>query len=226
MARPQNADAAGTRRRILEVARSLVSDQGIDGTSMRDIAGGAQVSLATVHHYFGSKDALYAACIDDMYRELWALKAAVAPAFAPGRPLAEVITEVVRTAFRFALEHRSAQRLMQRTVVERGFDPEKREKVVKPFLADGSAMLAIFTAKPPEQLRLVLQSMTYLMMRYSIADDGELCAVAGVKSPAAARARVEDHLVSVALTLLGIEAPPATSSAKNGHAAKKKRSKR
>ena len=73
MARPAQADAAVTKQKVLESAATLFAQLGEGNTSMRAIAGGAGVSLGTVHHYFGSKAKLYDACIDVMYGELGAL---------------------------------------------------------------------------------------------------------------------------------------------------------
>lgn len=67
MSRPIHADSGATRRRILESAVTRFSGHGLDGASIREIARDADVSLAMVHHYFGSKDELYRTCIDAMY---------------------------------------------------------------------------------------------------------------------------------------------------------------
>lgn len=211
MARPVNADGERTRSRILEAARLMVSSHGIDGVSIRDIARESGVSLATVHHYFGTKEALHAACIDDMYRDLAELRAALAPALGPGRTFAQAVDEVVRRAFRFAVDHHASQRLLMRTVIERGLDPERREGVLKPFLAEASALLSALSGRPAYELRFLLQSLTYLAMRYSIAQDEELQAVAEVTDPALARARVEDHLVELARRMLGVAGEPVSA---------------
>jgi len=47
------------RGRILEAARNLFADRGFQGTSIREIAQGADVNIAMVHYYFGSKELLY-----------------------------------------------------------------------------------------------------------------------------------------------------------------------
>jgi AcrR family transcriptional regulator len=52
-----------TRDRILEVARNMFARNGIDKTSIRSIAAGAGVDAALVHHYFGTKQQLFAAAI-------------------------------------------------------------------------------------------------------------------------------------------------------------------
>jgi len=53
-----------TRDRILESARELFAHNGIDRTSIRSIAAAAGVDSALVHHYFGTKQQLFAAAIN------------------------------------------------------------------------------------------------------------------------------------------------------------------
>jgi AcrR family transcriptional regulator len=43
---------------IMEAAEKLFAEQGFDGTSVRDIAEAAQVNLAMISYYFGSKEKL------------------------------------------------------------------------------------------------------------------------------------------------------------------------
>jgi AcrR family transcriptional regulator len=52
-----------TRERILASARELFARNGIDNTSIRAVAAGAGVDPALVHHYFGTKQQLFAAVI-------------------------------------------------------------------------------------------------------------------------------------------------------------------
>jgi AcrR family transcriptional regulator len=52
-----------TRERILVSARELFARNGIDKTSIRSIAAAAGVDSALVHHYFGTKEQLFAAAI-------------------------------------------------------------------------------------------------------------------------------------------------------------------
>ncbi|BBY53620.1 TetR/AcrR family transcriptional regulator [Mycobacterium koreense] len=53
-----------TRERILTNARDLFANRGFAGTSVRAIAAAAGVDSALVHHYFGTKQQLFAAAID------------------------------------------------------------------------------------------------------------------------------------------------------------------
>lgn len=59
--RPGNTD---TRTAILDAARIRFADTGFDKTSIRAIAGDADVDPALVHHYFGTKQQLFAAAVD------------------------------------------------------------------------------------------------------------------------------------------------------------------
>ncbi|GGN97188.1 TetR/AcrR family transcriptional regulator [Nocardia rhizosphaerihabitans] len=59
--RPGNTD---TRAAILDAARIRFADTGFDKTSIRAIAGDADVDPALVHHYFGTKQQLFAAVVE------------------------------------------------------------------------------------------------------------------------------------------------------------------
>ena len=56
--------ASDTRERILTHARELFSRNGFDKTSIRAIATAAGVDGALVHHYYGTKQQLFAAAIE------------------------------------------------------------------------------------------------------------------------------------------------------------------
>lgn len=62
----------GARERILASARAEFAADGYDRASVRAIARGAEVDAALVHHYFGTKDQVFAAAVEG----------ALAPAFA------------------------------------------------------------------------------------------------------------------------------------------------
>ena len=52
-----------TRAAILAAARDLFGRHGYEGTTIRAIAAGAGVNPALVHHFFGSKDQVFAAAL-------------------------------------------------------------------------------------------------------------------------------------------------------------------
>ena len=49
--------------RILRAAREIVAEQGLEDLTMRAVAGRAEVNLALIHYYFGSKEKLVHATI-------------------------------------------------------------------------------------------------------------------------------------------------------------------
>jgi AcrR family transcriptional regulator len=63
-ARKAADEGPGARERILEAARAEFAERGYDKTTMRGIARAAGVDAALVHHYFGTKDDVFAAAIE------------------------------------------------------------------------------------------------------------------------------------------------------------------
>lgn len=59
--RPGNQD---TRQSILDAARETFAERGFDKASIRAIATTAGVDPALIHHYFGTKEKLFLACLN------------------------------------------------------------------------------------------------------------------------------------------------------------------
>ena len=57
------AEGSATRRRILQISLSLMSQRGVDGTSMRDLASACDLNVASLYHYFPSKRELLEAVL-------------------------------------------------------------------------------------------------------------------------------------------------------------------
>jgi AcrR family transcriptional regulator len=58
--RGRPSGVSDTRVKIIEAARTAFAESGYDGATIRRIAGDADVDPSLVHHYFGSKEALFA----------------------------------------------------------------------------------------------------------------------------------------------------------------------
>jgi AcrR family transcriptional regulator len=94
-----------TRRRILETALDLFAAQGYEGASTRQIAEGAGVNLPAIQYYFGNKEGLYRAIIDDITantdRHMAALtervRAALDAPETPREALAALLCEMLET---------------------------------------------------------------------------------------------------------------------------------
>ena len=55
-----------TKNKLLATASKLFSRRGMDGVSTRELAKAANVNLCAINYYFGSKQKLYEAVIDDL----------------------------------------------------------------------------------------------------------------------------------------------------------------
>ncbi|MDB5482257.1 MAG: transcriptional regulator, TetR family, partial [Caulobacteraceae bacterium] len=67
---PKTARAETTRERILEAALFLFAEFGLHGASLRDISARSQVPLSGLHYHFGSKEDLFAAAVEHVFRQL------------------------------------------------------------------------------------------------------------------------------------------------------------
>jgi AcrR family transcriptional regulator len=68
--RPERADAARNRARILDAARSLFAERGVREVSLDEVARAAGVGKATLFRRFGDRGALFLALLDEHEREL------------------------------------------------------------------------------------------------------------------------------------------------------------
>src|ERR1700722_19764087 len=72
-----SGNAAASQETILEAALEAFAQRGFDGVSVRELNRQIGVSHNLVHHYFGSKDALWRAAIDyglNRVNEAWRLE--------------------------------------------------------------------------------------------------------------------------------------------------------
>nr|NLI50222.1 TetR/AcrR family transcriptional regulator [Propionibacterium sp.] len=61
---------AERREQLIDVARTLFAERGLEGTSVEEIAAHAQVSKPVVYEHFGGKEGLYAVVVDREVRTL------------------------------------------------------------------------------------------------------------------------------------------------------------
>jgi AcrR family transcriptional regulator len=221
MARPNKADSEETKRKLLNAAAASFSQNGWRGTSLRQVATEAGVTLATIHHYFGNKDALYAASLNAIYDGLSVEAQPLLEVFARLKSGAvdlgkadanSIVAELMRGAFHFARDHRSLIQLLMRPVVETGeLDARWRDKMLVPFLDQMCTALSEALGNPRDSYRLPLQSLVSLTMRFALSSDRELARLAGVAPPQRnvseqgaqlALAEIESFLISLAQQLI------------------------
>ena len=129
----RRAGESRTREAILEAARRRFGEQGYDGATIRGVAADAGVNPALVHHFFGTKEHLFAAAMrlpvvpsEIITNVLGAERERLGPEF--GQRLGEILTGTIlriwdvadiRTAFLGLL--RSAATTEQGVVMLREF---------------------------------------------------------------------------------------------------------
>jgi len=192
MARPAHADADATRRHILAAATAAFGQNGLDGCTVREIAGEAGVSFAAVHHYFGTKEQLYATCLDKAFAELAQI----------GGELAAVVTRAkdpeaaaVRHAYRAARRNPDRSRFLLRAFVYESapIAQQRVRQAQRGFVGDATGLLA---GGASYGKRIPLVGIGILITRFAVAPKSEL-ALFGEETGDAAAA-VEDYLVDVA----------------------------
>jgi AcrR family transcriptional regulator len=89
--RAQRVDAQRNYERILDVARSVIEEQGTEA-SLRDIARRADIGLGTLYRHFPTRDAL----LETLLRQRFARLAARADELGAQRPAGEALTVWLR----------------------------------------------------------------------------------------------------------------------------------
>lgn len=107
--------AEATRATILAAAETIFTARGFAGTSMRDIAGAADVHQSLIHHYFGTKQGIWQAVIGG-YAD--AYLARQAGQLDPAKPDAKTLPRALEIEFRFWLEHPNLLRLQNWAMLE------------------------------------------------------------------------------------------------------------
>ncbi|MBZ6176477.1 TetR family transcriptional regulator [Streptomyces olivaceus] len=163
--RPPRTESAGTRDRILTTAREEFSERGYEKTSVRGIAKAAGVDPALVHHYFGTKEQVFAAAVE----------VAFAPALeAPGAiadgPLAEVGERLTR--FILGVWENPATRTPLLAILRSAVNNETAAAVFRRLIADQVLYrVAAQLDLPDAELRVELaaaQLVGCAMLRYVV----------------------------------------------------------
>ncbi|MEM6926697.1 MAG: TetR family transcriptional regulator [Myxococcota bacterium] len=105
----QRDQARAMRNAMLDAAEVAFASRGFHATKMRDVARDVGVTQPLIHHYFGTKDALFAAVVQ---RVVERYEVAQADQWERDGSDVRFFTEGIRTLFDFLGRHRQAVRLM------------------------------------------------------------------------------------------------------------------
>jgi AcrR family transcriptional regulator len=84
--RRERADAARNRERVLEAARELFAERGVENVTMEEVARHAGVAKGTVFHRFGDRSGLALALLDEQERAIQDQLLRGDPPLGPGAP--------------------------------------------------------------------------------------------------------------------------------------------
>jgi len=102
----ERADAARNRRRVLEAARQLFAEHGVQAVTMSEVARAAGVAKGTIFHRFGDRPGLAQALVDEAERELQEQLLRGPPPLGPGAPPRERLTAFLDALLTLTAEHR------------------------------------------------------------------------------------------------------------------------
>ncbi|UGY92187.1 TetR/AcrR family transcriptional regulator [Streptomyces gobiensis] len=165
--RPRTGAAEGpdTKSRILVSARTEFAERGYDKTSIRAIARGAEVDPALVHHYFGTKEQVFAAAIE----------AAIAPARRGLEALPQVGADELGaqiTRFIFGIWENPATRAPMLAVVRSAVNNETAARIFRTMVTRLLLTRLVGELSAPDrELRVelaVAQLVGTAMLRYVI----------------------------------------------------------
>ncbi|MFT3807179.1 TetR/AcrR family transcriptional regulator [Arenimonas sp.] len=114
--RPE-ADGADLRQRLLDAALARFVAQGIAATPLRDVAKAAGVTPALVHYYFGSKDKLLAAVLQE---RLLPVVGEMAAAFAGSDASGDLLSRFVSGMYAVVDRHPWLPSLWVREILSEG----------------------------------------------------------------------------------------------------------
>jgi AcrR family transcriptional regulator len=111
--RPERADAARNRRKILDAAARLFDECGVTAVSLDAIAAAAGVGKGTLFRRFGDKSGLAAALLDDRERSLQQAILRGTPPLGPGAEPHQRITAFVAAYLDYALANLDLLRMSE-----------------------------------------------------------------------------------------------------------------
>lgn len=163
----REANSESIRQRILTSTLALHSRKGIFGTSWKDIAEHADVSLATVYNYFPSLDELVPACGELMYAIAQPPSLDDADAiFADATTLEERAACLIKTMFDF---YERGEPYLEIDHQERTLQPVQEWEAYLKSLIEGLTRLALNPVEPDERtietISALLDVPVYLSFR-------------------------------------------------------------
>jgi len=92
--RPSRPDGKRVRRNIIDAARALFAEKGYSGAKVEEIVVRARTTKPMIYYYFGSKEGLFAAVLEDVYAGMRAIEQSLQLAELPALEAMRKVIEV------------------------------------------------------------------------------------------------------------------------------------
>jgi TetR/AcrR family transcriptional regulator, regulator of cefoperazone and chloramphenicol sensitivity len=165
-----------TRARILEAALELFANSGFEGASTRTIAEQAGVNLPAIQYYFGSKEGLYRAVVEQFSQQMQAgvspISQRIRTELANGQPsrrklidlLGDMLDIVIALILDDSVPNReSRQKFFARMEVEpnAAFDA-LQDEMIRHVCQPLCEIIGRLIGRPPSDEKVLLHSMTLI----------------------------------------------------------------
>ncbi len=199
------------KERILQHAVQIFSQRGFDGFTTRELSSKAKVNIAAINYYFGHKQGLYDAAVDEVYARLkergnQVFATEVAPKLfataaeqggVPGKLSDEQIRSIITLSYRVARTESVGVRLLIRQVLDAGHLSTHTEQThFIPATEMAASVISKTLGISMERARANNVALTFLLSRYVVQDEASLMISFGVKTPEELEARIVDTLVT------------------------------
>jgi AcrR family transcriptional regulator len=202
--RPAGASGDETRQRILAKALETFAQQGFAGSSVRDIARRARIRVASLYHYFPSKDALYREVQDEVDANV---RGTMFSVLGQGGDFREMTRAAIGELFDFCLANRAFVQVGFRNKLEEGwlgFDPRVMDRWMGLMegLMKPAAMQGRIKDVDPGLLVVTVDGLVH----WHTLNDAMYRQLfgKGIEDPEVA-GRVREHVIQVVLRTLGLE---------------------
>ncbi len=192
----RRAGDSGTREAILAAARTQFAEHGYDGATIRAIAAAAVVDPALVHHFYGTKERLFAAAMQLPFIPSEAITAALAEiADRPGESVGEHLVRSALGVWETA-EVRGAFTGLLRSALT----SEQAAAMLREFLAEAilgpvaSVAAGADLADTPFRASLVASQMLGLAITRYVLQLGPVAAVSADELAAAVGPAIDRYL--------------------------------
>ncbi|HWP94167.1 MAG TPA: TetR family transcriptional regulator [Gammaproteobacteria bacterium] len=141
--------SAVVKRALLDTARRLFASRGFEAVTLRLLAREVGVNPALIHYYFGDKQGLYEAMLQDTLAPLFARLDALLPADAPA---GDGIRAFLANYMRLLAANPWLPPLVMREVLEEG--GRFRERFIRQFASRGGGLLVRLIEREQQAGRL------------------------------------------------------------------------